>query len=64
MTDLPYTLINEATKERNYFGLSLLKGFAGVRHSIEDCFYRAKWRMTEDMASLKEQGLQGPATLN
>jgi hypothetical protein len=37
-----------------------LPGFSGIGHSVEDCFYKAKWGMIEHMNLLKEQGLPVP----
>jgi hypothetical protein len=37
-----------------------LEGFTGVGHSVEDCLYKAKWGMEEQVALLKEQGLPVP----
>jgi hypothetical protein len=35
----------EATEEPNFFSFYSpdLEGFSGVRHSVEDCLYKAKW---------------------
>jgi predicted RNase H-like HicB family nuclease len=59
MIDLPYSLIVEATEEPDYFGFFSpdLEGFTGIGHSIEDCLYKAKWRMKEHVNLLKERGL-------
>ncbi len=62
MIDLEYSLIIEATKEPDYFGFYSpdLPGFSGIGHSIEDCFYKAKWGMIEHANLLKGQGLPVP----
>ncbi len=62
MIDLEYSLIVEATKEPDFFGFYSpdLPGFSGVGHSVEDCIYKAKWRMIEHISLLKEQGLPVP----
>ena len=58
MIDLEYSLIIEATDDPNFFGFysEELEGFTGVGHSIEDCFYKAKWGMQEHVSFLKETG--------
>jgi predicted RNase H-like HicB family nuclease len=62
MIELPYSLVIEATEEPDYFGFySLdLEGFSGIGHSVEDCLYKAKWGMKEQVDLLKEQGLPVP----
>lgn len=62
MIDLPYSLIIEATEERDFFGFHApnLEGFTGIGHSVEDCLYKAKWGMAEHVALLKERGLPVP----
>ena len=62
MIDLPYTLIIEATEEPDYFGFysSDLEGFSGIGHSVEDCIYKARWGMKEQIALLEQQGLPVP----
>jgi len=62
MIDLEYSLIIEATKEPDYFGFYSpdLEGFTGIGHSIEDCLYKAKWRMKEHIDLLRQQGLTVP----
>ncbi len=62
MIDLPYSLIVEATEEPDYFGFYSpdLEGFTGIGHSVEDCIYKAKWGMKEQVALLREQGLPIP----
>ena len=63
MIDLQYSLIIEATEDPNFFGFysEELAGFTGVGHSIEDCFYKAKWGMQEHVSFLKETGLSIPS---
>jgi predicted RNase H-like HicB family nuclease len=58
MIELPYSLIIEATRERDVFHYHSpdLEGVLGTGHSIEDCIYHAKWGMEEQVALLKEQG--------
>ncbi|HXG93920.1 MAG TPA: type II toxin-antitoxin system HicB family antitoxin [Blastocatellia bacterium] len=62
MIDLKYSLIIEATEDPNFFGFYSpdLEGFTGVGHSIEDCLYKARWGMEEQIAVLKEQNLPVP----
>lgn len=62
ISDLPYSLVIEATDEPDYFGFYSpeLEGFTGVGHSVEDCLYRAKWGMQEHVDLLKQQGLTVP----
>ncbi|MBI4745912.1 MAG: type II toxin-antitoxin system HicB family antitoxin [Deltaproteobacteria bacterium] len=62
MIDLEYSLVIEATEDHDFFGFYSpdLKGFTGVGHSVEDCLYKAKWGMTEQINLLKEQGLPIP----
>ena len=47
MIKLPYSLVIEATEEPDYFGFYSpdLEGFLGIGHSVEDCFFKAKWGM-------------------
>lgn len=63
MIDPQYSLIIEATDDPNFFGFysEELEGFTGVGHSIEDCFYKAKWGMQEHLSFLKEAGLSIPS---
>ncbi len=63
MTDLPYSLIVEATEEPDFFAFYSpgLEGFSGIGHSIEDCLYQARWAMKEHFGLLESQGLQVPA---
>jgi predicted RNase H-like HicB family nuclease len=62
MIELQYSLVIEATEEPDYFGFYSpdLEGFTGIRYSIEDCLYKAKWGMVEHVSLLKEQGLPIP----
>ena len=62
MIDLEYSLIIETTNEHDFFGFYSpdLSGFSGVGHSIEDCVYKAKWGMIDQISLLKEQGLPVP----
>ena len=62
MIDLPYSLVIEATQERDYFGFysTDLEGFTGIGHSVEDCIYKARWGMKEHVSLLREQGLPVP----
>lgn len=61
MIDLKYDLIIEATADPNLFGFysPVLEGFTGVRHSIEDCLYKARWGI-EEHVDLREQGMPVP----
>ena len=56
MIDLEYSLVIEATEEPDYFGFYSpdLEGFTGIGHSIEDCIYKAKWRMKEHVKLLTQ----------
>ncbi len=62
MIELPYSLVIEATEEPDYFGFYSpdLKGFSGIGHSVEDCLYKAKWGMKEQIDLLIEQNLPVP----
>jgi predicted RNase H-like HicB family nuclease len=62
MIDLTYSLIIEATSDPNFFGFYSpdLEGFTGVGHSIEDCLYKAKWGMEEQVALLTDQKMPVP----
>jgi len=62
MIDLKYSLVIEATDDPTFFGFYSpdLEGFTGIGHSIEDCFYKAKWGIEEHVALLKEQRLPVP----
>lgn len=62
MIGLAYSLIIEATNERDFFGFYSpeLEGFSGIGHSIEDCLYKAKWGMEEHVGLLREHGLPVP----
>ena len=62
MIELEYSLIIEATKDPDYFGFFSpdLPGFSGIGHSIEDCLYKAKWGMIDQVNLLREQGLPIP----
>jgi len=62
MIELPYCLVIEATKEPDFFGFYSpdLEGFSGIGHSVEDCLYKAKWGMKEQVEVLKQQGLPVP----
>ena len=63
MIELPYSLVIEATQEADYFGFFSphLEVFSGIGHSVEDCLYKAKWRMKEHVELLQERGLPVPA---
>ncbi len=62
-SNLPYSLVIEATEEPDFFGFYSpdLEGFTGVGQSVEDCLYKARWGMREHVALLKERGLPVPA---
>jgi len=62
MIDLKYSLIIEATEDPTFFTFYSpdLEGFTGVGNSVEDCLYKAKWGMEEQVALLKERGLPVP----
>ena len=63
MIDLPYSLVIEVTDDPNFLGFysEELEGCTGIGHSIEDCFYKAKWGMQEHVSFLKETGLSIPS---
>jgi len=60
--ELEYSLVIEATDEPDYFGFYSpeLEGFTGIGHSIEDCYYKARWGMIEHINLLKGKGLIVP----
>ena len=62
MIEMPYSLVIEATEDPEYFGFYSpdLPGFTGIRNSIEDCLYKAKWGIKEHVKLLKQQGLPVP----
>ncbi|MBM3708509.1 MAG: type II toxin-antitoxin system HicB family antitoxin [Actinobacteria bacterium] len=62
MIELEYSLVIEATDEPDFFGFYSpeLEGFTGIGHSIEDCYYKAKWGMIEHKNLLKEKGMAVP----
>jgi len=62
MIDLKYSLVIEATEDRNFFSFYSpeLEGFTGAGNSVEDCLYKAKWGMEEHVALLRELGLPVP----
>ena len=64
MIDLKYSLVIEATEDPTFFSFFSpdLDGFTGVGHSVEDCLYKAKWGMEENVALLKERGLPIPGS--
>ena len=49
MSELPYSLVIEATEEPDFFTFFSphLPGFSGVAHSVEGCIYQAKSGMAE-----------------
>ena len=63
MTDLPYSLVVEATEDPGFFGFysTELGGFTGIGHSVEDCIHKAMWGMAEHVQLLREHGLLVPA---
>jgi len=54
MIDLKFSLVIEATSDPNFFGFYSpeLDGFTGIGHSIENCLYKARWRMEEHIRRL------------
>ena len=62
MIDLAYSLVIEATEEPDFFGFYSpdLEGFSGIGHSVEDCIFKARWGMTEQVELLKEKSLPVP----
>lgn len=63
MSHLKYSLVIETTSDQNFFAFYSpdLEGFTGVGHSIEDCLYKAKWGMEEQLELLAQQNLPVPA---
>ena len=63
MLDLKYSLVIEATEDREFFGFYSpdLQGFTGVGNSVEDCLYKAKWGMNEQVQLLREHDLPIPS---
>ncbi len=63
MTDLPYSLVIEATGEPDYFGFYSpdLEGFTGIGDSVEDCLFKAERGIREHVALLREHGLPIPS---
>jgi predicted RNase H-like HicB family nuclease len=62
MIELPYSLVIEATDERDFFGFYSpdLEGFTGIGHSVEDCLYQAKWGMQEFLQIMTERQMTIP----
>ena len=62
MIDLRYSLVIEATEEPDFFSFysADLEGFTGIGHSVEDCIYKAKWGMLEQLRVLEEQRVPVP----
>jgi predicted RNase H-like HicB family nuclease len=62
MIELRYSLVIEAMEEPDFFGFFSpdLEGFTGVGHSVEDCLYKARWGMKEQVELLSEHGLPVP----
>ncbi len=62
MIELPYSLVIEATEDSERFGFYSpeLEGFGGYGHSIEDCIYRARWGMREQVELMAENGIPIP----
>ena len=62
MLDLRYSLVIEATSDREFFGFFSpdLQGFTGVGHSVEDCIYRARAGMKEHVALLRSMKMPVP----
>ena len=62
MIDLKYSLVIEATEEPDFFSFysADLEGFTGIGHSVEDCIYKAKWGMLEQLRVLEEQRVPVP----
>jgi predicted RNase H-like HicB family nuclease len=59
---ITYSPIIEATSDPNFFGFYSpdLDGFTGDGHSIEDCLYKVKWGMEEQVQLLAQQELPIP----
>lgn len=62
MMDLPYSLVIEATKDREFFGFYSpdLEGFTGTGLSVVDCLYQARKGMKEHIALLATHELPIP----
>jgi predicted RNase H-like HicB family nuclease len=62
MIDLKYSLVIEATTDPTFFGFYSpdLEGFTGIGHSVEECLYKAKWGMEEQVVLLREHDLPVP----
>lgn len=62
MIELPYSLVIEATEDTERFGFYSpeLEGVGGYGHSIEDCIYRAKWGMQEQVELMAKKGIPIP----
>ncbi len=63
MLGLRNSLVIEATSDPLFFAFysPTLEGFTGVGSSIEDCIYKARWGMLEQVELLEERGLPAPA---
>lgn len=66
MTELPYSLVIEATEESDFFTFYSpdLPGFSGVAHSVEGCIYQAKLGMSEHISMLLETNRPIPLQTN
>jgi predicted RNase H-like HicB family nuclease len=64
MITLPYSLVIEATDDPEFFGFYSpdLEGFTGIRHSIEDCVYKARSGMADHVATMRQHGLSVPSS--
>ncbi len=62
MIELPYSLVIEATEDRDYFGFYSpdLEGFSGIGSSVEDCVQKARSGMEEHIELLERRGLPVP----
>lgn len=62
MLELPYSLVIEATEDRDYFGFYSpdLEGFSGIGSSVEDCVQKARSGMEEHIELLERRGLPVP----
>ena len=62
MIDIRYCLVIEATQDPEFFAFYSpdLEGFSGVGHSLEDCFYKARWGIQDFVYTLSEMNLSVP----
>lgn len=63
MSNLPYSIVIEATDDPEFFGFYSpeLEGFSGVGHSIEDCLYKARHGLDDHVRTFEGTGTSRPA---